>query len=85
MPFDWYESQIPDAFKEKISDRFEEVYLEEVRFRARLFFNLGYPSEYAVHRIKENLQWEFELSTVPDFIERIEEEVKAVYKHYGSV
>ena len=84
MPFDWYYSTEPRAFKEKIDNRFEEVYLDEVRFRARLFFNLRYPLDYAIKRIKENLEWEFELSKVPPFSNKIEQEVRAIYDHYSK-
>ena len=84
MPFAWYHSQIPDAFKDKIANRFEEVYLSEVRDRARLFFNLRYPLEYAIHRLMENIEWEFELSVVPDFSRKIRDVVTEVYRHYGG-
>ncbi len=84
MPFDWYHPIIPKTFQEKIKDRFHEAYIAETRFRARLFFNLGYSRQYAVKRIQENLAWEFELSKVPGFYDEIPKVVSEVYAYYGQ-
>ena len=84
MPFDWYHPEIPKAFQEKIRDRFHEAYIEETRFRAHLFLNLGYSKQYATKRIQENLTWEFELSTVPGFSKEIPKIVAEVYDYYGG-
>ena len=80
MPFDWYYPEISEAFSTKIKNRFHDAYIEETRARAKMFLNLGYSQEYATKRIQANLEWEFELSQVPDFKEEIPDIVAEVYK-----
>jgi len=79
MPFEWYYPSIPEDFRIKIKNRFHEAYIEETRTRAKMFLNLGYSQEYAVKRIQANLEWEFELSKVPDFQKEIPGIVTEIY------
>lgn len=79
MPFDWMYAKIPEAFLKKIEPRFEEMHLREVEQRARLLFNLQYDRERAVRRIQDNIEWDFELSKVPSFINDVPRIVDRVY------
>lgn len=84
MPFEWYHPVIPEEFKTKLKNRFYEAYVEETRFRAKMFLNLGYSQEYATKRIQANITWEFEMSTVPEFAREIPDIVAEIYSHYGE-
>lgn len=81
MPFIWMKPKIPDAFKQKIANRFREMHIREIEQRARLLFNLQYDKDHAIRRIQERIAWEFELSSIPDFYYEVPEIVERVYKH----
>ncbi len=79
MPFDWMHPRIPAEFMKKIEPRFEEMHLREIEQRARLLFNLRYDRKRAVRRIQDNIEWDFELSRVPDFFKEVPRIVDRVY------
>lgn len=81
MPFDYYHPKIPEDFREKIKNRFYEMHYTEMRERAKLYFNLRFPRNKAIKRIKQNIEWDFELSVIPPFYNDVEKIVEEVYKY----
>lgn len=79
MPFQWLHPKIPEDFRKKIEPRFREMHLREIEQRARLLFNLRYDRERAIKRIQQNIEWDFELSQVPDFINEVPHIVNRIY------
>jgi len=79
MPFDWMHPKVPTRFNKKMSGRFEDMHVVEIRHRARLLYNLHYTKKFAVKRISDNIRWEFELSLVPAFIKQVPKIVEGIY------
>jgi len=84
MPFDWLHNKINPEFAKKIEPRFYEMHRLEMEQRARLLFNLKYPRERAIERIRQNIAWDFELSRIPQFYEEVPEVVDRVYRRSGK-
>ncbi|MBM4370679.1 MAG: hypothetical protein FJ098_03450 [Deltaproteobacteria bacterium] len=87
MTFDTMCSNLSPEFAESIQGRFDEMFLREVRERARLLFNLKVPLEEAIRRIQENVLWEFDDTWTggqPAVHGRTREVVTGIYAHLGS-
>jgi hypothetical protein len=81
MPFDYLHCRIPLDFQEKIKNRFTEMHMNEIKEKSALLYNLRYTKEKSIKRIRQNIEWEFELSTIPAFYEQVDSIVSEVYRH----
>lgn len=80
--FDYLNSNVSAAFNEKMRTRSLEAFEREVRERAKLLYNLRYPLDDAIARIKQNIVWEFDdawVYRVPIIYSKVEEIVKERY------
>jgi hypothetical protein len=82
--FDYLNSNLSEQFNQKISVRSMEMFELEVKERTRLLFNLRYPEDKAVARIRNNIEWEFDHSwnaNDPAVLDRVATIVKDYYKY----
>ncbi|MBM4395021.1 MAG: hypothetical protein FJ087_04965 [Deltaproteobacteria bacterium] len=84
MPFDWMHDKVNPAFAKKIVGRFAEMHRAEMEQRARLLHNLKYTRDRAIARLRQNLEWDFEMSRVPKFRSEIPGIVDRVYRRAGK-
>lgn len=80
MPFDWMQPKVNADFSRKIAGRFNEMHLVEIEQRACLLHRLRFDGKKAAKRIRDNIEWEFELSKVPAFARQVKSIVDRVYK-----
>lgn len=61
------------------TDPFQRMHMYEVKDRATIFRDLDYPIVEAKRRIKQNIEWEFDLLPRPDFYTEVDKIVDYVY------
>ena len=70
MPFDYMHSTVPRSFS-SASEKAEAQYLKELKDRAAMLHRLGYEKDAAVARLLGNVNWDWECSPVPSFVENL--------------
>jgi len=84
MPeFDYLSSNLSIRFSKELEGRCIEMFKKEVRERAALLFNLKFSREDAVHRIEQNIRWEFDDAWTkkdPPILPKVKDLVAEVYK-----
>ena len=61
MAFPWYQSNLPDWFKQELDKKGVAQVADRIRAQARILRNLNYPLEVAIPRVRLYLKWEWEL------------------------
>jgi hypothetical protein len=82
--FDYLNSNLSEGFGKKIVVRSGEMFVKEVRERARLLYNLKFAPDDAVARIQQNLAWEFDdgwKNSKPEVFGQIKQIVADLYGH----
>lgn len=61
-------------------ERLQGMLVDEILSRAKLMHGLNMDKDTVVTRLKRNMQWAFELGTLPTCYQRIESLVEDVYR-----
>ena len=61
MSFEWYEVSVGGSQREDWPSKHAEAQRREVRERAALLMRLGRTKDEAVHRCRQNIEWQYEL------------------------
>lgn len=80
MTFEWWNPEVNPVVAARNPSRLRDAFLAELDQRARMLFHLKYDRDRAVRRLRDNLEWEFELSKLPGFADEVEKRVDAVFK-----
>lgn len=81
--FDWMESENP-VDSNHYQEQFVRMHEEEVRQRTKLLLNLHYDRRAIHKRVKQNIRWDFELSTLPAFYNSVDKIIDAVISSYAK-
>jgi hypothetical protein len=79
MPFDWYRYKVPEWYNATFPEKRLAMYMDDMRVKATLLRNLGYDKEYVKLRLRGNVRWAYEMTTLPDYIEKVEKVVEEVF------
>lgn len=79
MSFKWYDSNIPKEYKDTFPQKFIDMRLKEVEKHAKLLYRLRYDKVYAKKRIKDDIIWEYELTSIPSIINKVDEIIDKIY------
>jgi len=77
--FSWWEVKRGPGSAEKR----EAMFRRELEERAALLHRLGFSAKQAKHRLRSNVEWDFELSAKPKHVGEVDKIVDAVYRRGG--
>ncbi len=79
MPFKWYHYKVPEWYSETFPAKRLTMYLDDMKVKATLLRNLGYDKDYVKLRLRGNVRWAYEMTAVPEYIEKVDQVVEEVY------
>lgn len=80
MAFEWNTCSVRPAVRRAQAQRYTESRCAEVQQRAELLLNLGFDKKVTTARIQRDVEWEYELGTLPAYHKQIKKLVEDVYK-----
>lgn len=81
--FDWMEYKNP-IDPEHAKAQFIRMHEEEIRQRTKLLLNLHYDRRTIYKRIKQNIRWEFELSSLPVFYNSVDKIIDSIISTHSK-
>jgi len=81
--FDWMDYENPVDVNH-FQEQFTKMHEEEIRQRTKLLLNLHYDRRTIHKRIKQNIRWEYELSTLPAYYNAADKIIDSVISSHSK-